>query len=158
METKSSISILDRERIVAMDFALNASHYLNQGHSIESAFLEFEKSPLFLKIPPAELRDEYHTMEELYNYRMVYNACLFNEWYALGKYEIHKSIRHNDGELCFGGGWFIVVAILPTGQITNHYELKYWNLFQCEELDVPKYPFDGHTPQDVLVRLTATLL
>lgn len=38
-----------------------------------------------------------------------------------GKYEVHKSYRHADGELCFGGGWFIVMANLPTGQVSNHY-------------------------------------
>jgi len=32
------------------------------------------------------------------------------------------------GEYCFGGGWFLVVAVLPTGQISNHYELKHWDL------------------------------
>lgn len=24
-----------------------------------------------------------------------------------GKYEVHKSYRHANGELCFGGGWLI---------------------------------------------------
>lgn len=51
--------------------------------------------------------DGYHTFNELYEFRKVYNAVLFNEWARLGKYEVHKSRKHHDGTLCFGGGWFI---------------------------------------------------
>lgn len=71
-----------------------------------------------------ETSDGYHTFNELYEFRKVFNAALFNQWAALGKYNVHKSYRHNDGELAFGGGWFIVVAKLPSGQISNHYEEK----------------------------------
>ena len=28
------------------------------------------------------------------------------------KYDVHKSIKHFDGDFCFGGGWFIVSAKL----------------------------------------------
>jgi hypothetical protein len=66
---------------------------------------------------------------------------------------VHKSIRHHDGELCFGGGWFIVVAKLPTGQISNHYEMKDWDLFRIPQADKALYPFDGHTAKDVLERI-----
>ena len=104
-----------------------------------------------------DLSDGYHTFNELYEFRKLYNAALFNEWAAKGKYDVHKSLKHYDGEDCFGGGWFIVVAILPTGQITNHYKLKDWNLFKVPEIEKAKYPFDGHTPQDVLKRLSEIL-
>ena len=97
--------------------------------------------------------DGYHTFKELYEFRMVYNAILFNEWGLNNKYEVHKSLKHHDGELCFNGGWFIVVAILPTGQISNHYEEKYWNLFNIPQVEKASYPFDGHTSQDVIERL-----
>lgn len=99
-----------------------------------------------------ETSDGYHTFKELYEFRKVYNAVLFNEWASQGKYNIHKSKRHSDGEECFGGGWFIVMATLPTGQISNHYELKDWNLFQCEEREKAE-EWDGHTAQDVVKRL-----
>lgn len=98
--------------------------------------------------------DGYHTFNELYEFRKVYNAALFNEWSINGKYDIHKSIKHFDGEDCFGGGWFIVVAVLPTGQISNHYKMKDWDLFKCRVTEKALYEFDGHTPQDVLKRLT----
>ena len=53
---------------------------------------------------------------------------------------------------CFGGGWFIVVATLPTGDISNHYEMKDWDLFKCEEQEMAK-EWDGHEAGDVINRL-----
>jgi hypothetical protein len=112
----------------------------------------------------SQISDGYHTFQELYEFRKAYNAALFNEWGKKGllphpdgnyypKYRVHKSWRHHDGELCFGGGWFIVVAQLPTGQISNHYEAKDWDLFKIPETPKALFPFNGHTPQDVLTRL-----
>ncbi|WP_428668078.1 hypothetical protein [Runella sp.] len=98
--------------------------------------------------------DGYHTFNELYEFRKIYNAALFNEWASMGIYEVHKSKKHFDGDECFGGGWFIVVAVLPSGQISNHYEEKDWDLFKCPEVEKAKFPFDGHTSQDVLLRIS----
>ena len=115
-----------------------------------------------------ELSDGHHTFNELYNFRKVYNAALFNEWANKNdghinyekegwknppKYNVHKSWKHNDGELCFGGGWFIVSAMLPTGLISNHYKAEDWDLFRVPEVEKALYEFDGHTSQDVLNRL-----
>jgi hypothetical protein len=97
--------------------------------------------------------DGYHTFKELYEYRKAYNIALFNEWAANGKCSVHKSWRHNDGELCFGGDWFIVVAVLPQGQISNHYEAKDWDLFQIQETEKALFEFDGHTGINVIERL-----
>ena len=96
-----------------------------------------------------EVSDGYHTFNELYYYRMLYNAAFFN---LLPKSWVHKSKRHHTGEECFGGGWFIVMANLPTGQISNHYELKNWDLFQVPEKEFAD-EWDGHTPQEVAERL-----
>ena len=121
----------------------------------------------------SQLSDGYHTFKELYEFRKAYNAALFNEWASnwrrskelqdvgkmiasgSSKFDVHKSWRHHDGELCFGGGWFIVVAVLPTGQISNHYEAKDWDLFKVPETEKAKYEFDGHTGDDVIKRLLA---
>ena len=97
--------------------------------------------------------DGYHTFKELYEFRKAYNVALFNEWGATGKCHTHKSWRHNDGELCFGGGWFIVVAVIPQGQISNHYEAKDWDLFNVPEVEKALFEFDGHTGADVVERL-----
>lgn len=99
------------------------------------------------------ISDGYHTFGELYEFRKMFNACLFNEWAAHGKYSVHKSYRHSDGEFCFGGGWFIVVANLPTGQISNHYQISDWELFKIPETEMALFEFDGHTATDVLSRL-----
>lgn len=101
-----------------------------------------------------DISDGYHTFNELYEFRKVYNAVLFNQWAKQGIFNVHKSKKHHDGELCFGGGWFIVSASLPAGQISNHYELKNWDLFKCEERETADI-WDGHTAQDVIKRLKA---
>ena len=111
-----------------------------------------------------ELSDGYHTYDELYEFRKMYNAVLFNEWATQpvgfnidgsikSKFDVHKSWRHHNGEMCFGGGWFIVSAMLPTGLISNHYKAEDWDLFQVPEVEKALYEFDGHTTQDVLIRL-----
>ena len=101
--------------------------------------------------------DGYHTFAELYEFRKVYNAVLFNEWSAnfRNPYGVHKSWRHNDGEYCFGEEkkWFIVSAMLPTGLISNHYKAEDWNLFQVLEVDKALFEYDGHTASDVLDRI-----
>lgn len=108
------------------------------------------------------ISDGYHTFDELYRYRLLYNAAFFNQLkLASGSkesgqpywFDAHKSRRHSDGELCFGGGWFVVVAQLPTGQITNHYEMNDWDLFDIPEREKAA-KWDGHTPEDVEQRLT----
>ncbi len=100
--------------------------------------------------------DGFHTFKELYQFRMLFNAVLFNEWAEQGRYDVHKSIKHNDGELCFGGGWFVVMADLPTGQISNHYELKDWDLFKIQTKEKAN-KWDGHSSRDVAKRLKKLL-
>ena len=96
----------------------------------------------------ASPRDEYHTMEELYDYRMLYNAIAANAMPDLSC----KSWRHSDGEECFGGGWFVVYMTLPSGQVSNHYRAEHWELFHVPEVErAPEY--DGHTPQEAAERL-----
>lgn len=119
-----------------------------------------------------ELSDGYHTFNELYEFRKMYNAALFNEW-ALSKNNlqhdstkfgakhcVHKSWRHYDGEECFPNSkhrWFIVSAMLPTGLISNHYKEKDWDLFKVPEVEKALFPFDGHTEKDVLERISKIL-
>lgn len=98
-----------------------------------------------------KVSDGYHTFDELYEYRLLYNASMFNNDKTLSN--VHKSHRHSDNEECFGGGWFIVMAYTSKGeQISNHYENKYWDLFKCEERECAD-KWDGHTPSDVIIRL-----
>lgn len=99
--------------------------------------------------------DGHHTHNELYEYRLLYNAHAARGWLAAG-IKVVKSWKHSDGQQCFGGGWFVVVADLPTGQISNHYEAYDWDLFDVPEVDqAPEW--DGHTPEDAADRLRAAL-
>lgn len=137
----------------------NCIHFLELQKSHHAATFEIEECIDWLekqKEPEdkGEISDGYHTFNELYRYRMLYNAAFFN---LLPKEIVHKSKRHHDGEECFGGGWFIVMANLPTGQISNHYELKDWDLFQIPEKEVAD-EWDGHTPREAAERLHEYLL
>jgi hypothetical protein len=95
-------------------------------------------------IKSGELSDGYHTFNDLYYQRCILFASLVNQ----NKKTSWKSYKHEDGELCFGGGWFIVGIDTPQGSYTYHYENKYWDLFQCKELECGKH-WDGHTSKDV---------
>lgn len=104
-----------------------------------------------------KISDGWHTFDDLYEIRKAYNAALFNEWGRFDNftYDVHKSWKHHDGELCFGGGWFIVSAMLPDGLISNHYKESDWDMFQIPEVEKAIYPFDGHTTHDVISRLNS---
>ena len=96
-----------------------------------------------------DLSDGYHTFNGLYYQRMVLFNALVNAYNG----RAWKSWKHEDGEPCFGGGWFIVGIDTSKGSYTYHYEDKYWNWFKCEELPVAKH-WDGHTEEDVTRLLT----
>lgn len=115
-----------------------------------------------------ETSDGFHTFKELYNVRMALNAALFNQWAGTSQRkwneekgcfetlpinDVHKSWRHNTGELCFGGGWFIVCAKTPHGQISFHYPASEWEYFNIPEVEKAKHKFDGHTTEQVISRL-----
>lgn len=91
-----------------------------------------------------EMSDGYHTFNGLYYQRMMLFAALVKAY----KDRAWKSYKHEDGELCFGGGWFIVGIDTPQGSYTYHYENKDFDLFDCVELPVAKH-WDGHTEEDV---------
>ena len=95
-----------------------------------------------------ELSDGFHTFNGLYEQRMILFAALVKAY----KDKAWKSYRHEDGEYCFGGGWFIVGIDTPEGSYTYHYENKYWNMFDCIVLPRSKH-WDGHTEADAETRL-----
>lgn len=99
-------------------------------------------------------RDKYHTMDELYRYRALYNAAAAHAWHGAG-IDVMKSRKHHDGESW--PGLFIVTAQLPTGQVSNHYRDNLWDLFDIPEVDMAP-PYDGHTPEIAAARLEAWLM
>lgn len=94
-----------------------------------------------------------HIKRLLKKNKIRFSPFLFFNTKIRAKYNAHKSKRHYDGELCFGGGWFIVTAELPTGQISNHYKLEDWDLFKIPETEEALFEFDDHDTQDVIARL-----
>ena len=147
---KLALEALEIEQVAVTMFQLVPKPHITKAiTAIKEALAQPEKEPVI----DGNTSDGYHTFNELYEFRKAYNIALFNEWAANGKCFVHKSWRHNDGELCFGGGWFIVVAVLPQGQISNHYEAKDWDLFHIQETEKALFEFDGHTGADVIERL-----
>ena len=121
-------------------------HFMN---GIETAKEIVEDAPAADVVPIpdggiGEVSDGYHTFNGLYYQRMVLFAALVKQ----NKDKSWKSLRHEDGELCFGGGWFIVGIDTPSGSYTYHYEDNFWSMFDCQELPVAKH-WDGHTEKDV---------
>ena len=95
-----------------------------------------------------DLSDGFHTFRGLYEQRMILFAALVKAY----KDRAWMSLRHEDGELCFGGGWFVVGIDTPKGSYTYHYEDKYRSLFDCIELPRARH-WDGHTEKDAMERL-----
>lgn len=95
-----------------------------------------------------DVSDGCHTFRQLYYQRMMLFATIVKQ----NKDKAWKSLRHEDGELCFGGGWFIVGIDTPEGSYTYHYENKYWDMFDCVDLPRGKH-WDGHTEADAETRL-----
>lgn len=109
-----------------------------------SATLEKKLKEIKKEIEDGTLSDGYHTFNDLYYQRLILFATIVNKWSD----KAWKSSKHENGELCFGGGWFIVGIDTPKGSYTYHYENKYWNMFDCKTLDKAK-KWDGHTSKDV---------
>lgn len=116
-------------------------------------FVLFSKNKYNVK--KGDISDGYHTFNELYEFKMLYNAAFVNEYIKTHPHAAEKATRHSDGKECFGGGWFVVNVMLPTGLISNHYKLNFENefLFNCEDKFIAKFKYDGHTNQDVVERL-----
>lgn len=105
-----------------------------------------------VKSSDIEVSDGYHTFDDLYRHRSALTAVLASA--AAGSGDSWKSKAHHpDDSPMFEGGYFIVGINLPTGTITYHYELKYWDDFAAvpEVEHAPKW--DGATPDDTVTRL-----
>lgn len=97
-----------------------------------------------LHIDVGEVSDGFHTFNSLYHQRLILFAALVKAYPDIS----WKTQRHEDGQKCFGGEWFLVGIDTPEGPYTYHYELKDWDLFRCKEIWQAPH-FDGHTDKDV---------
>ena len=77
--------------------------YLDEGERYEVKSFITNKITKLVKeakeqtVITGETSDGYHTFNELYEFRKVFNATLFNEWSRQEKYSVHKSKKHSDG-------------------------------------------------------------
>lgn len=114
------------------------------------------------------ISDGYHTFDELYEHRYAlyialcksmqgfeYHGDIRNHGDKFNHKKVWKSIRHSDGELCFGGReWFIMGIGSEKGkQITYHLPMKYWALTDFAEQLEKAHEWDGHTSNEVIARL-----
>jgi len=124
-------------------------------HQMPTEKLKDELAELKQKLADGEASDGYHTHNELYAHRMMLTLHVVHAWRAAG-YTVVKSWNHSDGTPAFGGGWFIIVAQLPMqSQVSYHYQAEHWDLFNIPEVHTPP-KYDGHTPDDVVTRLSRT--
>lgn len=101
-----------------------------------------------LKVDTNKISDGYHTFGELYDHR----CRLFIKLASVSK-DSWKSLRHSDGSSW--DGWFIMGIGKKAGeQITYHLPMKFWDSSKWVfEIDTAP-EWDGHTPSDVLERLS----
>lgn len=94
-----------------------------------------------------ETSDGYHTFNELYEHRHILFLAVLTANIA----KAWRSKLHADGTMF--DGWFIAGLNTDDGQATYHIPERMWELFKyIPELDrAPEW--DGHTSNDVLVRI-----
>ena len=138
-------------RVYAPALINSSNKTIEQAEPVYGDTTEFIK---YIEIEAEGMGDEYHTMHELYEHRMALTVALFNMINYVntdGQLEVMKSKLHHDGTM-FEGGYFIVMAITPNGQISYHYKLKHWDKFNIPEVErIPEW--DGHSSLDALERL-----
>lgn len=99
------------------------------------------------EIDKGSISDGYHTFNELYYHRMILFSVVCNTYRSLA----WKSKLHHDGTMF--DDYFIVGIGTPNGQYTYHYDIKYWDFFEVEELE-KGHEWDGHQPKDIIRLLT----
>lgn len=109
-----------------------------------------------------KVSDGYHTFDELYEFRMLYNAMFANllaEGLAHGltdpKIEVYKSKRYYNGVFCGNGLWFVVVIKIIGGkEVIDHYPIKNWDLFKIPDREMADgYEDPSYTNSETLLRM-----
>ena len=101
---------------------------------------------------PATTSDGYHTVADLYNHRTQLFAALCRVIAREHRDLTFRAWRHHDGTGY--EGWFIAGVYVPgLGWATYHCEAGTWDDFAGVPVLDRAPEWDGHTPEDVLVRL-----
>lgn len=106
------------------------------------------------EISSKDISDTRHTFGELYKHRIILFCTICNLLPDLS----WKSKKHFDEENdpMFDDS-FIAGINTPKGSATYHIKLKYWELFNIQELErAPKY--DAYNSDDVLERILSLTL
>lgn len=106
------------------------------------------------------ISDGYHTFKELYDHRITLFIALCkvlrnDPQYQTGqKSEVWRSKCHSDGELAFGGTWFVLGIGKEAGeQMTYHLPIDRWEETEFADTLDKAPDWDNHTAADVLERL-----
>lgn len=103
-----------------------------------------------------EVSDGDHTFSELYTHRRALTAVLAAAASTAYPSDSWRSKQHHSDSDPMFEGYFIVGIKLPTGTITYHYELEYWDDFAAVPEIEHAPPWDGATPDDTVTRLLET--
>lgn len=108
------------------------------------------------QIATDDISDGYHTFGELYNHRIalyiLLAKTLSSVLAAYRKHAVWRSKKHSDGSEL--DGWFVLGIYKNEGeQITYHLPISEWDKCEFAETLELAPEWDGHTGDDVLVRL-----
>lgn len=112
---------------------------INWASEINGTIEKLRKNNL---IATGDISDSHHTFDELYEHRCKLFSLICNSYVS----RAWKSKKHDDGTMF--PNMFIVGIKTPEGMYTYHYDLKYWDLFNVEEIE-RGYKWDGHTAEDI---------
>lgn len=124
---------------------------------IQEAIFDGLASGKFTRAEVQKISDGIHTFVDVYDRAAHWNALALvlmeSQWGDLQDViGVAKSRIHHDGSSC-PPGTFIVGALTHVGQMTQHYELKHWDMFNISEHRRFPWKFDGHTKKDVQERI-----
>ncbi len=137
--------ILLKDTVLVDDTALKLNSDINSVEQINEEILKLRENGLSVK----KVSDGYHTFEDYTDMINRYFMALCEAYYDLS----WKSKKHYDEENDpMFDGCFIAGINTPTGIITQHIKMKYWDELDVREIDnAPQY--DGYTENDVKFRI-----
>lgn len=97
-----------------------------------------------------ETSDGYHTFNDLYAHRRALTAVLAAA--AASDEDAWRSKAHHPEDSPIFPGYFIVGIELPTGTITYHYALEFWDEFGAVAALEHAPKWDGASPEDTVSR------
>jgi gp21 len=94
----------------------------------------------------SHLKDDFHSMSELYFHRMVLFATICGLAAKQGS-KVWRSKLHADGTMF--PDFFIVGVTTPLGDYSYHYQMKYWSYFDMAEEIAHAPVWNGQKAEDL---------